>query len=80
MKDLRRFGPSIFATVIFLMAVNAGEAFSQNPTMIAAPEQVFGEANGEPLLAEWKVTNATEVAMTIYVERNFVQPISSVAR
>lgn len=66
---------SIFAAVICLMVVNVGEAFSQNPTMITPPEQVLGEADGDPLLAEWKVTNATEVAMTIYVERNFVQTV-----
>jgi hypothetical protein len=76
MKVLTGSGRVLCALALFLLnSFGLGLLAQSQPTMIDPTLQVFGEAVGAPLLAEWKVTNATEVAMTIYVERNFVQTV-----
>jgi len=73
MSMCKALGQLLFVSLAFF---EVNSTLAQNsPTIIDAPEQVFGEATGEPLVAEWKVTNATDVSLTIYVERHFVQTV-----
>ena len=64
--------------VVLVLLLSVSCVFSslaQGPTLIDAVEVVEGEPTDTVLVAEWLVTNATENAMTIYVERNVLQAV-----
>ena len=48
---------------------------AQGPTLLDAVEVVEGSPTDTVMVAEWYVTNATENAMTLYVERNVLQVV-----
>lgn len=49
--------------------------FAQGPTLLDAADVVEGEPSDTVMVAEWHVTNASESAMTLYVERHVVQVV-----
>lgn len=53
----------------------AGGALAQGPTLLDAVDVVEGSPADTVMVAEWFVTNATENAMTLYVERNVLQVV-----
>lgn len=48
---------------------------AQGPTLIDAVDVVEGSPSDTVMVAEWFVTNASESAMTLYVERNVLQVV-----
>lgn len=59
--------------LLFVIAALAGSA--QGPVLLGAVESVEGSPQDTVMVAEWYVTNASESAMTLYVERNVVQAV-----
>lgn len=66
---------AILSSFMVLGIASSAVLHAQGPTMIDAVEVVESDNVDSTMVAEWLVTNATDNAMTLYVERSVLQSV-----